>query len=113
MSQTRLVTTEALPYLISKPNGNPPPEGFPVLVFLHGWQEAAPKPIQNAMVDYGPLDVDNPASVKEQFICIAPQMPKKGDYWDKFAETIKNIVIKVVNEEGGDRNRLYLTGEFL
>uniref|UniRef100_A0A914QLD0 Uncharacterized protein n=1 Tax=Panagrolaimus davidi TaxID=227884 RepID=A0A914QLD0_9BILA len=110
MSDIFHVSTEALPYLISKPWGSPPPDGFPILVFLHGWQEAAPVPIQEAMIKFGPLDVDNPSHVKEQFIIIAPQMPKKGDYWDKFAQAVKDIVVKVQNEEGGDKNRTYLTG---
>uniref|UniRef100_A0A914YXW0 Uncharacterized protein n=1 Tax=Panagrolaimus superbus TaxID=310955 RepID=A0A914YXW0_9BILA len=110
MSDILHISSEALPYLISKPRGKAPSQGFPILVFLHGWQEAAPKPIQEAMIKFGPLDIDNPPNVKEQFIIVAPQMPKKGDYWDRFAEAVKNVAVKVQNEENGDKNRTYLTG---
>uniref|UniRef100_A0AC34GSP2 Phospholipase/carboxylesterase/thioesterase domain-containing protein n=1 Tax=Panagrolaimus sp. ES5 TaxID=591445 RepID=A0AC34GSP2_9BILA len=110
MSDIHHVTSEALSYLLSKPRGNAPAKGFPILVFLHGWQEAAPKPIQEAMIKFGPLDIDNPPHVKEQFIIVAPQMPIKGDYWDRFSDTVKAIAIKVQNEENGDKNRTYLTG---
>lgn len=82
------ITSAALPYLLSVPSaaGQGP---WPVLTFLHGLDEAAPCPIREAVTRHGPLNAKNPARIRDEFIVVAPQMPRGGDLWHRFSDTVK------------------------
>ncbi|TWI57489.1 hypothetical protein IQ22_00706 [Pseudomonas duriflava] len=110
MPELRLIDSAALPYLLSVPDGTPPESGWPVLCFLHGYDEAAPMPIHKALTLHGPLNPGNPERVQETFIIVAPQMPVAGDRWYRFAGAVKEVVLSSVDSHHGDRHRLYLTG---
>jgi len=106
----QLIESAALPYLLSVPEGLPPTEGWPVLCFLHGYDEGAPMPIHKALTVHGPLNPGNPEQVRETFIVVAPQMPSKGDRWHRFIDEVGSIVVDVQKSYYGDRRRTYLTG---
>lgn len=110
VSDLRHITNASLPYLLSVPKGNKPIHGFPVLCFLHGYDESEPHAIKKALTKHGPLNPNNPARVKEEFIIIAPQMPQAGDLWHRFPDAVQSIVTKVQTDESGDKNKTYLTG---
>ncbi|KAH7726047.1 hypothetical protein AAVH_06490 [Aphelenchoides avenae] len=104
------IKNAALPYLLSVPSGTRPDGGFPVLCFLHGYDEAAPCPIQEGVTRHGPLNPKNPARIREEFIVFAPQLPVAGDRWFRFAGQVKEVAKHVQTEHGGDPTRIYLTG---
>lgn len=80
MSQIRYVKHSILPYLLSVPTGTVPAEGWPLICFLHGYDEAADSaPIRDALTKHGPLNPSNPQRVLDQFIVVAPQMPVAGE----------------------------------
>jgi predicted peptidase len=89
----------------------PPSEGrHPLLCFLHGYDEAAPRPLHEALTRHGPLREDNPPAVKEDFIVLAPQLPLAGDVWHRYADDVQALVTTTLDRLGGDRARAYLTG---
>jgi predicted peptidase len=83
---------------------------LPVLVFLHGYDEGAPTPIDVALTRHGPLRVPNPASPADRFIIVTPQMPTRGDLWHRYAEEVRTLATRICIDEGGDPQRVYLTG---
>jgi predicted peptidase len=110
LTDVQLIESATLPYLLSVPEGEPPADGWPVLCFLHGYDEGAPMPIRKALTIHGPLNPGNPEQVRQTFIVLAPQMPSKGDRWYRFAEAVRDIVAQVQKHHDGDRTRTYLTG---
>jgi poly(3-hydroxybutyrate) depolymerase len=104
----RVVDAEPLRYLLSVPEGGA--DGpHPVLCFLHGYDEAAPMEIHEALTVHGPLRPGNPPAARG-FIVIAPQLPRAGDHWLRHAGDVRRIVAGVRAEHGGDARRTYLTG---
>lgn len=103
----KLVTSEALPYLVSAPRTD---ETLPVLCFLHGYDEAAPLPIEQGVRRHGPLSPTAAAVATTLFMVVAPQLPQRGDLWYRYADAVKSIVQGVQAERGGDPERTYLTG---
>lgn len=99
-----------LPGLLSVPSGPPPSPGWPVIFFLHGYDEAAPRPIEQALTVHGPLNPSNPASVRESFLLIAAQLPQAGDHWQRFDSAVLEILDRVLEDHGGDPSRCYLSG---
>jgi len=81
-----------------------------LLCFLHGYDEAAPLPLDAALTRHGPLREGNPAVVKERFIVLAPQLPLAGDIWHRYADDVQALVAATIERLGGDRHRAYLTG---
>ena len=98
----------ALRYLL-KPPAASAGAAAPVLVFLHGFDEGAPMPIEAALTRHGPL---RPARlhVLESFVVIAPQLPVRGDVWAEQADAVGSAVRRIHREMGGDPERTYLTG---
>ncbi len=99
-----------LPSLLSVPEGPPPAGGWPVLFFLHGYDEAAPQPIEQALTQHGPFNPGNPPLVREQFILIAPQLVNAGDQWFRFAGAVEELLALVLDRHQGDPARCYLCG---
>lgn len=100
----------AMRFLISRPEGTRPAKGWPVLCFLHGYDEAAPTDIRKALTRHGPLSPSAAAAARERFLIVAPQLPVGGDLWFQQADEVVEIVRTTVNEEGGDSGRVCLTG---
>jgi predicted peptidase len=94
-------------HLVSLPAG---PGPHPLLCFLHGYDEAAPAPIDEALRRHGPLRSGNPARITEQFIVLAPQLPQAGDVWRQYSANVRTLVEGAVARYGADLERLYLTG---
>ena len=98
-----------LRYLLRVPSGSVDAPR-PVLFFLHGYDEGAPMPMQDALTRHGPLRPGNSSSALRPFIVVAPQMPVRGDVWYRYAEHVRAIVKQVHEQHGGDPLRTYLTG---
>lgn len=113
MSQAELHLVESgpLPYLLSLPAGAVPASGvWPLLCFLHGYDEGAPMPIQRALTRHGPLALASSPAATAEFMIVAPQMPTRGDLWYRYADAVQDLVREVQALHHGDANRTYLTG---
>lgn len=107
----QIVDAAPLRYLLSVPGSPPLQRGpAPVLCFLHGYDEAAPTEIRRGLTRHGPFASIAPASVADQFILLAPQLPAAGDLWHRFADAVAELVAQVQQRHGGNRARTYLTG---
>jgi hypothetical protein len=111
MAELRLVESGSLSYLLSVP-GTDPVEHllWPVLCFLHGYDEGAAMPIRQALTRHGPLAAGISSLATTSFIVIAPQLPGRGDLWHLHAEAVADLVRQVQAESQGDPRRTYLTG---
>lgn len=96
-----------LSYLLSVPPAGDGP--LPVLCFLHGYDEAAPAPIREGVGRHGPRP-GSAARATDDFIVVAPQLPRGGDLWHLYADVVRTIVEGVHAEHGGDARRTYLSG---
>lgn len=103
-----LVTTARLPYLLWVP-GEAGPGGWPVLCFLHGFDEGAPAEVRDALTRHGPLRPGS-SPLAAQFIVVAPQLPEQGDVWHRHAAAVHDIMKQVPARYGGDPERTFLTG---
>jgi predicted peptidase len=107
----RVVARHPLRYLLSvPPETGRSGERLPLLCFLHGYGEAAPRDIRRAMTLHGPLRSSSAPRARQEFIVVAPQLLIGGDLWNRYADVLRQIVSEVRSEHGGDPRRLYLTG---
>lgn len=105
----RVVGGHPLRYLLSLPapaSGKP----LPILCFLHGYGEAAPRDIRRALTLHGPLRGSSAERARQEFIIVAPQLLIGGDLWHRYADILRQIVSEVRSDNGGDPLRMYLTG---
>jgi poly(3-hydroxybutyrate) depolymerase len=107
--EPRIIDAAPLRYLLALPGGADTAEPRPVLVFLHGYNEGAPTELRAGLTLHGPLRQGNP-SVAGEFIVVAPQLPEQGDLWRAWDDEVRDIVLRVQAEHGGDPRRTYLTG---
>ncbi|MFC3609282.1 hypothetical protein [Stutzerimonas tarimensis] len=107
---TQQLDSLPLPCLLSVPEGTPPATGWPLLMFLHGYDEAAPMPLQDALTRHGPFGPGTPAWVCEHYLLVAPQLPRAGDHWFRFAAAVEAIAQHCLETEGADPRRCYLSG---
>lgn len=112
MTRPRLqeVTSKLLSAIVSVPDETPPVSGWPLLCFLHGYDEAHPMELASGVTRHGPLRRGNSSSVTARFIIVAPQLPLAGDLWVRFADAVREIVEDVEREQTSDPARRYLTG---
>jgi len=107
----RVVSGHPLRYLLSVPPASGRSgQGFPLLCFLHGYGEAAPRDIRRALTLHGPLRASSSPRARQEFIVVAPQLLIGGDLWNRYADVLRQIVSEVRSENRGDARRLYLTG---
>lgn len=106
----KLIEASPLRYLLSTPTGPAPTQGWPLLCFLHGYDEAAPLDICAALTRHGPLWPGSAAQACEEFIVVAPQLPTGGDIWHRFAAEVAKLVREVQAQHGADPRRSYLSG---
>jgi predicted peptidase len=57
-----------------------------------------------------PCDSVNPSTYKDRFVIVAPQLPLRGDLWNRYADTVRRIVLHEAKRFACDLRRLYLTG---
>lgn len=107
-SDLQRVEAGALPYLLAVPAAAAD-RRRPVLCFLHGYDEGAPAPLDQALTRHGPLR-RGAAGATAEFIVVAPQLPTRGDRWHRYASAVERIVREVSEVHGGDGGRTYLTG---
>lgn len=107
-SELRIVESAPLRYLVSQPAE--PRESPPLLVFLHGHDEAAPLAIERALTLHGPLARRSAPIVRDAFVVVAPQLPRAGDVWYRHASAVEEIVREELYETSADPSRVYLTG---
>lgn len=98
-----------LHFLLSVPPDDPP-EGWPLLCFLHGLDEGPPTDLYVGIRRHGPLKPGSSPRATRDFIVVAPQVPKRGDTWRDHAKDVLELIRKVQSEHGGDPSRCYLTG---
>jgi predicted peptidase len=103
----RVVADHPLRYLLSVPEQT---GRLPILCFLQGYGEAAPRDIRRALTLHGPLRSTSTPRARQEFIVVAPQLLIGGDLWNRYADVLRQIVSEVRSEYGGDARRLYLTG---
>lgn len=110
-SNLQLIESAPLRYLISLPTAAASDGArSPLLCFLHGYGEAAPIEIHEALTLHGPLRSGSWPGAVERFLIVAPQLPSAGDFWYRYAEAVKQVVNDVQVAHGGDALRTYLTG---
>jgi hypothetical protein len=96
--------------LLSLPEDLESRNDWPVLCFLHGYEEAAPMDIRKALTRHGPMQRGCSPATGREFIVIAPQLPRMGDIWYQYDEAVMDIVSTVRSTYHGDAGRTYLTG---
>jgi hypothetical protein len=109
-SDVRLVEGAPLRYLLSVPAAPGSAAARPVLCFLHGYDEGAPTEIRAGLTRHGPLRTGSARRAREEFVVVAPQLPRAGDLWHRHAADVLEIVTSVRAAHGGDAERTYLTG---
>jgi predicted peptidase len=103
---SKQVGDQQLNYLLQEPSTTPPKDGWPVLLFLHGYGECGddlPK-----VKKHGPPKLIQQFDELNHCIVISPQCPR--DSWWR-TETIKALVDEVIQGRNDiDKDRLYVTG---
>jgi poly(3-hydroxybutyrate) depolymerase len=106
-----LVESGPLPYLLSVPESDPSASGsWPLLCFLHGYDEGAPMPIGSALTLHGPIASGSSPLATAGFIVVVPQLPTRGDLWHRYADAVEEIVRQVRTQHRADPARTFLTG---
>ena len=108
--ELRLMDSYPLRYLIRPCGSTAGEQSPPLLCFLHGYAEGAPLDIFDGLTRHGPLRPVNPLTYKDRFVIVAPQLPAKGDTWNRYADPVRQIVLDEAKSYGCDLRRLYLTG---
>lgn len=96
--------------LLSLPYGHDRQERWPLLVFLHGNYEAAPTRLHEGLTRYGPLRSNNNPVATQEFVVLAPQLPRSGDLWRRFGLQLTMMIDDVEHDSRIDPDRVYLTG---
>jgi predicted peptidase len=99
-----------LRYLLRPRTSTEADESPPLLCFLHGYDEGAPLDIFDALSRHGPFRSLNQSTYKDRFVIVAPQLPVRGDLWNRYADTVGRIVLDEAKRFACDLRRLYLTG---
>jgi acetyl esterase/lipase len=97
-----------LPCLISVPGSAGGP--WPLLCFLHGYDEGGPTPIERALIRHGPLAEGASPMATARFVVVKPQLPARGDTWHCHVEDVAEVVRRVRADHPVDPDRCYLTG---
>ena len=100
------VAGHRLGYLLQTPDGEKPKEGWPLLLFLHGYGECG-SDIEKVK-KHGPPKLIRKFEVLARCVIVSPQCPR--DSWWR-ADALKELVQEVIEEQGHvARQRLYVTG---
>ncbi len=96
-----------LPCAIHVPPGEPPPGGWPVLLFLHGVGECGDDGHTQTTVGLGPALQASPE--RWPFLVVMPQKPWGGE-WEDHAEALFTLLERGRVEHGGAPGPDLLTG---
>lgn len=96
--------------LVSVPYGHERQAHWPLLVFLHGANEAAPTPARVALTRHGPLRPHNNPIATSDFVIVAPQLPEAADAWQRHSAALALLLNEVESAWNIDPDRVYLTG---
>jgi hypothetical protein len=105
-----VIEGDSLRCLLSLPEKVNERHDWPMLCFLHGYEEGAPTDLHKALTRHGPLRKGSSSAVSREFIVISPQLPRQGDIWYQYGEEVLGIVEKIRNIYHSDPVRTYLTG---
>lgn len=95
-----------LRYLLHTPVGEPPPAGWPLLLFLHGYGERGKD--LTMVKKHGPPKLVARFDPLARCVMVSPQCPR--DSWWR-VDALKTLVEEVMEARGDiDRARLYVTG---
>ena len=99
-------------YLLRAPKSGPPPDGWPLIVFLHGVMECG-DPQLSKLTGQGPLSPMHRLGLAmphvTEAVVAAPQAPCSAGGWFE-ARAVKLFVDEVVEIHRIDPRRIYLTG---
>jgi predicted peptidase len=100
------VAGQQLRYLLQVPTGDPPAEGWPVLLFLHGYGECGDN-IAKVKV-HGPPKLTDEFELLANCVIVSPQCPK--DSWWR-VDALKALMDEVIAGRSDiDSQRRYVTG---
>ncbi|MEO2022786.1 MAG: prolyl oligopeptidase family serine peptidase [Pirellulaceae bacterium] len=100
------VAGHQLHYLLQAPTGDAPRDGWPLLLFLHGYGECG-NDLEKVKV-HGPPKLISKFDALAGCVIVSPQCPRNS-WWR--VEALKALVEEVIQERGDiDRQRLYVTG---
>lgn len=102
----RAVAGQQLQYLVQTPAGEKPKDGWPLLLFLHGYGECGDN---IALVKkHGPPKLQQKFKRLSGCLIISPQCPKNS-WWR--VEALKSLMDETLAERDDiDRRRIYVTG---
>lgn len=102
--------TSIPPHLIFVPPGDPPADGWPMIVFLHGQGESSPSPLPRVALQGPPQHAGrHPTSLP--FVVVSPQKPMRLQFYDdEVAAGIKSLITHYTTTLSLDKQRVYLTG---
>jgi predicted peptidase len=67
-------------------------------------------PIERALRRHGPLNARSAGIATRDFIVVAPQLPRGGDIWHRYADEVRAAIDQACAQHAADRARRYLTG---
>lgn len=103
---TKIVSGHQLKYLLQTPAGEKPDDGWPVLLFLHGYGECGDD-LQQVKV-HGPPKLTGQFDLLANCVIVSPQCPK--DSWWR-VEALRVLMEEVVASHPDiDPKRRYVTG---
>ena len=98
---------DSLPCAVHLPPGDPPPGGWPVLLFLHGVGECGTDGRAQTTVGLGPALREHPE--RWPFLAVLPQKPFGGE-WEDHLETVVALLDAVAARHHGASSPPLLTG---
>jgi predicted peptidase len=100
------VADQQLRYLLQRPSGTKPKEGWPLLLFLHGYGECGDN--IEVVKKHGPPKLTGKFDELSGCVIVSPQCPRNS-WWR--VEVLKALVEEVIEKNGEiDRKRLYVSG---
>ncbi|MDG2011909.1 MAG: prolyl oligopeptidase family serine peptidase [Pirellulaceae bacterium] len=100
------VSGHQLTYLLQVPAAKPPAEGWPLVLFLHGYGECGTD--INLVKVHGPPKRWPDIKALQQCVIVSPQCPVRS--WWRVA-ALKALVDELIDQRSDiDSNRLYITG---
>jgi predicted peptidase len=106
--KTLSLAGQVFPYAVRLPEGNPPEDGWPVILFLHGAAERGDDGRRQTTVGLGPVLVAKPDAFPA--IVVLPQCPRGTGWIGPAADAALLALDETVEEHQGDETRLYVTG---
>lgn len=105
------VETGLIPHLMFVPAGEPPADGWPLLVFLHGQGESSGAAPLNKVALQGPPQHAGRHPETMKFAVLSPQKPLWSEFYaDDVAANIMGTVDGYLASLKLDASRVYLTG---